>query len=102
MARDGEEAECCKAQSNKLELKHRRHEPIASVGAWLCKVTSGYFQYHAVPGNLPRRALFRWRSRVSIGRINRLVERWIPVPPVLHPYPLQGFAATSPRREPYA
>jgi RNA-directed DNA polymerase len=26
----------------KTELKHRRHEPIPSVGAWLRKVTSGY------------------------------------------------------------
>jgi group II intron reverse transcriptase/maturase len=106
-----------KLKAIKLELKHRRHEPIASVGAWLQKVTTGYYQYHAVPGNLPRLQLFRWRlrwvwwhalsrrsqrSRVSMGRITRLVERWIPVPRVLHPYPMQSFNATHPRREPYA
>ena len=51
-----------KLKAIKLELKHRRHEPIASVGAWLPKVTTGYYQYHAVPGNLPRLQLFRWRS----------------------------------------
>src|SRR3984885_6848084 len=50
-----------KLKAIKLELKRRRHEPIASVGAWLQKVTSGYYQYHAVPGNLPRLQLFRWR-----------------------------------------
>ena len=49
-----------KLQAIKTELKHRRHEPTPSVGAWLRKVTSGY-QYHAVHGNLPRLALFRWR-----------------------------------------
>jgi hypothetical protein len=32
-----------KLKAIKLELKHRRHEPIASVGAWLQKVTSGYY-----------------------------------------------------------
>ena len=52
-----------KLQAIKTELKRRRHEPIASVGAWLQKVTSGYYQYHAVPGNLPRLTLFRWRLR---------------------------------------
>ena len=41
-----------KLKAIKLELKHRRHEPIASVGAWLQKVTSGYYQYHAVPSLL--------------------------------------------------
>src|SRR6202167_3897665 len=50
-----------KLQAIKAELKHRRHEPIPSVGAWLQKVISVYFQYHAVPGNLPRLNLFRWR-----------------------------------------
>ena len=29
------------------------------------------------------------------------MERWIPVPHVLHPYPMQRFDATHPRREPY-
>ena len=31
------------------------------MGAWLQKVTSGYYQYHAVPGNLPRLQLSGWR-----------------------------------------
>jgi RNA-directed DNA polymerase len=106
-----------KLQAIKTELKHRRHEPIPSVGAWLRQVTSGYYQYHAVPGNLPRLQLFRWRlswmwcralsrrsqrSYISWDRLKRLMERWIPVPHVLHPYPMQRFDATHPRREPYA
>jgi RNA-directed DNA polymerase len=87
------------------------------VGAWLLKVTSGYYQYHAVPGNLPRLKIFRWRLRwvwcralsrrsqrsyISMDRLNRLTDRWIPAPRVLHPYPMQRFDATHPRREPYA
>jgi RNA-directed DNA polymerase len=106
-----------KLQAIKTELKHRRHEPIPSVGAWLRQVTSGYYQYHAVPGNLPRLQLFRWRlswmwcralsrrsqrSYISWDRLKRLMERWIPAPRVLHPYPMQRFDATHPRREPYA
>jgi RNA-directed DNA polymerase len=106
-----------KLKAIKLELKRRRHEPIASVGAWLQKVTSGYYQYHAVPGNLPRLQLFRWRlswvwwralsrrsqrGRISLDRLSRLMDRWLPVPRVLHPYPMQRFNATHPRREPDA
>jgi hypothetical protein len=103
-----------KLKAIKAELKHRRHEPIPSVGAWLRKVISGYYLYHAVPGNLPRLNLFRWRlrwvwwralsrrsqrCRISWDRLHRLVERWIPVPHVVHPYPMQRFDATHPRRE---
>jgi len=106
-----------KLQAIKTELKRRRHEPVASVGAWLQKVSSGYYQYHAVPGNLDRLQLFRWRlrwlwyrvlsrrsqrSRLSMDRLNRIIDRWIPVPRVLHPYPMQRFDASHPRREPYA
>jgi RNA-directed DNA polymerase len=106
-----------KLRAIKTELKHRRHEPIPSVGAWLQRVTSGYYQYHAVPGNLPRLHLFRWRlrwvwwralsrrgqrSRISMDRLNRFIDRWIPVARVLHPYPMQRFDASHPRREPYA
>ena len=106
-----------KVQAIKLELTRRRHEPIALVGEWLRKVTTGYYQYHAVPGNLPQLNLFRWRlrwvwwhalsrrgqrRRVRLDRLNRLVERWIPVPRVLHPYPMERFDATHPRRKPYA
>jgi len=97
-----------KLKAIKLELKHRRHEPIASVGAWLPKVTTGYYQYHAVPGNLPRLQLFRWRlswiwwralsrrsqrGRISMDRLNRLMDRWLPV---------QRFNARHPRQEPDA
>jgi hypothetical protein len=89
---------------------------VSRFRAWLQKVTSGYYRYHAVPGNLPRLHLFRWRlgwvwcralsrrsqrSHISWDRLYRLVECWIPVARVLHPYPMQRFDATHPRREPY-
>ena len=106
-----------KLQEIKTELQRRRHEPVALVGEWLRKVTMGYYRYHAVPGNLPRLCLFRWRlqwiwwralsrrgqrCRVPFARLNLLVQRWIPVPRVLHPYPRDRFDATHPRWKPYA
>jgi RNA-directed DNA polymerase len=94
----------------KAELVRRRHEPTALVGAWLKKVVLGYYQYHAVPGNLDHLRVFMHRLRnlwrailvrrsqrsqmLSWQRLNPLLDRWIPVPRVLHPYPSVRFAAT--------
>ena len=106
-----------KLQELKMELCRRRHEPIASVGAWLRKVVLGYYQYHAVPGNLPQLAIFRYRlgrlwrrvvqRRSQRGwilqeRWNRILTRWIPPPRVLHPYPSVRFDARYPRWKPHA
>jgi RNA-directed DNA polymerase len=52
-----------KLKDIKVELKRRRHDPIPSVGEWLRRVVSGCYQYHAVPGTLPRLYTFRWRLR---------------------------------------
>jgi RNA-directed DNA polymerase len=35
-------------------------------------------------------------------RLKPIFARWIPVPRVLHPYPMERFVATHPRWEPYA
>jgi RNA-directed DNA polymerase len=101
----------------KAELIRRRHEPKATVGEWLQKVTSGYYRYHAVPGNLPQLEIFRhrlcrlWRmvlihrsqhGDVGWERLKPLFDRWIPLPRVLHPYPIARFEAKYPRRKPYA
>jgi len=101
----------------KAELTRRRHEPKASVGEWLQKVVSGYYRYHAVPGNSHQLEIFRhrlcrrWRmvlihrsqrGDVSWERLDALFDRWIPRPRVLHPYPGARFDATHPRWKPYA
>ena len=105
-----------KLQAIKAELRQRMHEPIAEVGAWLRKVVTGYYRYHAVPGNIDRlsvfgqrlrrlwRLLLRRRSqrRVAWDRLTLIFARWIPVPRVLHPYPVERFLAIHPRWEPYA
>ena len=96
----------------KAALRRRMHEPTSLVGEWLQKVVLGYYQYHAVPGNLDRLALFQYRlrrlwrdilfrrsqkGRKSWKRLSRLLDRWIPLPRVLHPYPMERFCATHPR-----
>lgn len=43
----------------RVELMRRRHESVAIVGKWLNRVVQGYFNYHAVPGNLYRLAGMR-------------------------------------------
>jgi RNA-directed DNA polymerase len=101
-----------KLHAIKAELRRRMHEPSSVVGEWLQKVTLGYYQYHAIPGNLNRLRLFRHRLRLlwrgvlirrsqkgqlSWERLNPLLDRGIPVPRVLHPYPTERFLASHPR-----
>jgi RNA-directed DNA polymerase len=105
-----------KLHAIKAELRHRMHEPVASVGEWLQRVVVGYYRYHAVPGNLDRLRVFGQRLRrlwwlvlsrrsqrkVPWDRVTPIFACWIPVPRVLHPYPTERFLATHPRWEPYA
>jgi len=105
-----------KLHAIKAELRLRMHEPVAEVGAWLRKVVTGYYQYHAVPGNIDRLSVFGQRLRrlwwltlrrrsqqpVQWDRVTRISARWVPAPRVLHPYPVERFLATHPRWEPYA
>jgi RNA-directed DNA polymerase len=101
-----------KLQEIKQELRERMHDPVKQTGEWLHSVVQGYFNYHAVSGNLDRLSLFRdrvtrlWRwalrrrgqkHRPNWARIGRLVARWLPIPRVLHPYPNVRFAANHPR-----
>ena len=101
-----------KLQVIKQELRRRMHDPVAQTGKWLQSVVQGYLNYHAVPGNLQRLHVFcervtrfwRWalhrrsqKHRPNWARIHQLVERWLPRPRVLHPYPDARFAATHPR-----
>jgi group II intron reverse transcriptase/maturase len=101
-----------KLRAIKAELVRRKHGPSAQVGEWLKKVVHGYYQYHAVPGNLSQLNIFRHRVRrlwravlvrrsqraeMNWQRLSRLLERWIPPPRVLHPYPQVRFAVRHPR-----
>jgi group II intron reverse transcriptase/maturase len=100
-----------KLQEIKQQLPRRRHDPVAQTGEWLRSVVQGYFNYHAVPGNLESLGTFRerlirlWRTQLrqrsqryclTWDRLRQLADRWLPQPRVLHPWPMQRFAATHP------
>jgi group II intron reverse transcriptase/maturase len=100
-----------KLKAIKVELRRRMHARPSEVGAWLRKVVNGYYQYHAVPGNIRQLSTFRqrinrlWyqvlarrsqRARKRWEALTPLFERWIPRPKVLHPYPQARFYATHP------
>jgi hypothetical protein len=92
----------------KTALRVRRHQPLAVVGRGLRSVGHGYFNYHAVPGNLASLRRFRrevgqrWlrvirRRRQRSGMTWELMEQFaaqgLPVPKILHPYPHLRFEA---------
>src|SRR6266550_6681861 len=100
-----------KLKAIKVELQRRMHDRNADVGAWLRKVVLGYYQYHAVPGNTTQLRIFKlrvcrlWqsvlvrrsqRAKMCWERFTPVLNRWIPPPRVLHPYPDARFYATHP------
>ena len=96
----------------KEELRRRWHQPVPEVGRWLKAVVQGYFNYHAVPGNMDSlnsfraQVIWRWyralrrrsqRSRMTWARFWPLVDQWIPSAKILHPHPNVRFDASHPR-----
>ena len=93
-------------------LTRRRHEPVAVVGQWLNRVVQGYFNYHAVPGNLKRmygirseicrswrHALLRRSQRrpITWKRFNRIAENYLPRVRNTHLHPEERFFASATR-----
>ncbi len=101
-----------KLKALKAELRHRWHTPVAHLGQWLRSVVQGWFNYHAVPGNMDSLNAFRsqvlryWfralrrrsqRRPLTWARFLRLVRRWLPSARILHPHPNVRFDAIHPR-----
>jgi RNA-directed DNA polymerase len=101
-----------KLQEVRQELRKRWHERIAETGKWLRSVVQGYFNYHAVPGNFVALHTFRrevaraWldalrrrsqRDRLSWERFRSILDRYLPLPRILHPEPGVRFDARYPR-----
>jgi RNA-directed DNA polymerase len=97
-----------KLKEPKEELRRRWHEPVEELGRWLRSVVQGYFNYHAVPGNLASLRCFRhevskrWfcalrrrgqKRPMTWARLNSYIARWLPLPKILHPYPNLRFDA---------
>jgi len=99
-----------KLNAVKTELQRRMHEPIPEQGKWLQAVVRGHIRYYGVPMNTPALTLFRFRvgwlwqralsrrsqnGRVLWDRMRRLVNRWLPLPTVCHPYPLRRMGVVT-------
>ncbi len=98
-----------KLRAIKDALRRTMHKSIDENGRWLAAVLRGYFAYFAVPGNSPSLSAFRqqvkerWlralrrrsqRSRLTFERMQIIVDRYLPRPHVLHPWPEQRFLVT--------
>jgi len=93
-------------QAIKVVLNKRRHDPVVQTGKWLRSVIQGYFNYHAVPGNLKILSSFKrevgliWlkslrrrsqRSRLTWERFSKLLAIFIPPLRRRHNYPHERF-----------
>ncbi len=100
-----------KLKDIKAKLRVRMHVRVGGTVSWLQQVVRGYFQYHAVPGNLPRMVEFRrevariWyrtlrrrsqRSRLTWEGFCERLASLLPTVQVLHPYPDVRFDAKHP------
>jgi hypothetical protein len=99
-----------KLKQVKAKLRQRMHGSVAEVGKWLGVVVQGYYNYHAIPGNISRLRSFRYevarhwrqalrrRSQRPLRRevFESLVNQYLPQPAILHPYPLERFCAKHP------
>lgn len=100
-----------KLKEVKEELRWRREQSIPEQGQWLRRVVQGYFNYHAVPGNSRALSQFRYEvchlwhrslrrrshkaRNLNWTRMARLVDKWVPTPRILHPYPEQRLIVTT-------
>jgi group II intron reverse transcriptase/maturase len=100
----------------KTELMRRRHLPIPEQGRRLASVLRGHCNYYAVPDNSEALRGFRLRvvrhwlralrrrsqrsRRMGWERIDRLADRWLPQPRILHPWPEVRFDARTRGRSP--
>ncbi len=104
-----------KLKELKVELRRRLNRPLPEVGKWLKAVLNGYFGYHAVPGNSQILWAFRYhvgrlwfralkrrsqRSRLTWERMERIIDRHLPRPRILHLYPGQRLRVTTQGRSP--
>jgi len=94
-------------------LNQVRHRPLPEQGGWLRRVIQGFFNYHGVPGNRGALDAFRtllaraWHRslrrrsqkarKLTWKRMRGIVDRWLPRPYILHPYPNVRLCVSYPR-----
>ena len=99
----------------KTELKRRLHHPVPAVGKWLRVVLLGHYRYYGIPGNIRKLEAFCYhvsrlwyktllrrsqRHRLNWERMNRLIDRWLPRPRIVQPYPDLSRYVTTRGRSP--
>jgi RNA-directed DNA polymerase len=106
-----------KLREIKEALRRHRHASIPEQGQWLKRVITGWCNYHAVPTNIAALSSFhhavghtwlralRRRSQKDATpwrKMRAIIDRWLPTPRILHPWPRKRFAVNHPRWEPDA
>jgi group II intron reverse transcriptase/maturase len=91
-----------KLKAIKAELRKRMHDDIKTQGKWLKTVMQGYFNYHAIPGNMKALETFRtqiahmWykslrrrsqKTKLIWKKMNPIIHHWLPKTRILHPWP---------------
>jgi len=95
-----------KIREVKEELRRHTHASIEEQGEWLNSVLRGHIAYFAVPTNSAALSAFRhyirvrWlrrlrrrsqRHRMTWKRMQKYIDRYLPRPKILHPWPEQRF-----------
>lgn len=94
----------------KKTMRERMHCSIPEAGKWLKSVITGHCRYYGVPWNGKSLTRFRseitrmWfrilrrrsqKSRITWERMNRLVKKWLPMPFICHPYPMERMRVNT-------
>ena len=105
-AQDTEKANESQAPGDQGDTTTAKAYANRRAGTWLGTVMKGYFAYFAVPTNTYLLSAFRYhasiawfrslrrrsqRHRLTWERMTRLIERFLPSPRVLHPWPNHRF-----------
>lgn len=56
-------------------LMRRRREPVPVIARWLGRMVRGYFNYHAVPGNMSRLEGFFSERLIGRGHLHKFFYR---------------------------
>lgn len=107
---------CAKLKELSGEMRRRINQRPAEVGQWLRTVLIGHYRYYGVPRNyrslhaFRRDIIRRWRNvlrrrsdkkhKVTWDRMQRLADRWLPTPKIVHPYPNERFRVRTQGRSP--
>lgn len=97
-----------KLRDIRQKLHRKMHDPVERTGRYLRSVLNGYYQYHAIPGNIPVLKRFRqqvarqWfhaldqrsQRRPTWEKLGKLFDHWLPVPQVVHDFPDARFHAS--------